>query len=617
MRKCPEFCYAYPRETRIAASVSLAGSGLPHLKPMRPRRRKIPQGAEILSLVFALLLVLLIALLSYREWTAFEQYRAQLAVTRQVVDGTNRLLSYIKDAETGQRGFLITGEERYLEPYRSAVAELPAAWAALAEGAARRPDQTAAIQALQPLVQEKLDELLKTIELRRNQGEDAARAEVVTDRGRDVMERIRARCAAIQAVAYARQAQETSAVRASANDLGLVGTLGSGTLFALLLLSTITIQRGTRRRQELIHDLQESEARMGEARDWLQTVIRSIGDGVIVTDGQGNVTMLNEVAQTLTGWTQKDAMGLPLEQIFQITNEDTGLPVENPVTKALREGRIVGLANHTRLKSKDGRHIPIDDSAAPVRDPSGKISGVVLVFRDISERVQQARLLEQRNLELQHFAYATHHDLRAPLRTIIAFSEMLQASGTQLDERSAQSLKFILASSNRMSELVDSLLNYAKAGEVAAESSTPFRTEEALAKALDGLRVAIEETQAAITHAELPAISGVEVQFEQLIQNLIGNALKYRGDETPRIHLSAAREADEWIFCVADNGQGIAPEYQTQIFELFKRLHGQDIPGSGIGLATCKRIVERFGGRIWVESEPGKGSRFFFTIPAT
>lgn len=285
------------------------------------------------------------------------------------------------------------------------------------------------------------------------------------------------------------------------------------------------------------------------------------------------------------------------------------------MSKALREGRIVGLANHTQLQTKDGRQIPIDDSAAPIRDIDVKTTGVVLVFRDISERVRHAALLEQTNAELQHFSHAASHDLREPLRTIITYAQMLNLRGPKLDDRSAECLKFILASAGRMNQLVEALLSYAEAGEVGAESLDIIKPEEILAAVVDSLRGTIEENRAVITHDSLPAVTGDKVQFEQLIQNLIGNALKYRRDEVPRIHLSARQAANEWIFSIADNGQGIPEEHRLQIFEPFKRLHGQDHPGSGIGLATCKKIVERFGGRIWVESEVGKGSRFVFAVP--
>jgi len=400
----------------------------------------------------------------------------------------------------------------------------------------------------------------------------------------------------------------------------------------LLLLSTVTIQRGTHGRQQLIGDLQESTAQTTEARDFLQATIGSIGDGVIATDAAGRVTFLNAVAQSLTGWTQEQATRLPLEQIFAISNEEIGAAVENPVSKILREGRIVGLANDTRLTSKDRRQIPIDASAAPVRDAQGIFVGVVLVFRDITkrreaERVEKeavaelashAELLERTNAELQHFAYAASHDLREPLRTITAFTELVRLrSGSQLDKQSADSLQFIVEGANRMGQLIDALMDYSKAGEVTNKPLHAVHMEEILTRALGNLNGSIAKNKAVVTHDPLPAIMGDETHIEQLIQNLIGNALKYRRQDIPRVHVTAREQGKEWLFSVCDNGQGIAPQYQTQIFELFKRLHGQRYPGTGIGLATCKKIVERYGGRIWVESEIGKGSTFFFTLPAS
>jgi PAS domain S-box-containing protein len=572
-----------------------------------------------------------IALLAYRAWTAFDTRSEQLTNTQQIVDGTNALLSSIKDAETGQRGFLLTGEDRYLGPYRQALVDVPATLGALANAAAgRNPDQTQRIEALKPLVWNKLDELKTTIELRQSNRLDAALARVRSDRGQNLMDQIRRSCAEIQTVAYGRLAEYTAETRRSVNQMGLLSTFGSIGLFVLLLLSTVTIKRATEHRQQLIRELEESGAQTAQARDWLQTTIQCIGDGVIATDADGKVTILNTVAQSLTGWSQEEASGLPLEQVFIISNEETNAPVENPVRKALREGRIVGLANHTHLRAKDGRYIPIDDTAAPISDAQGKVIGVVLVFRDITQRREAERaehkavaeigrhseLLERTNAELQQFAYAASHDLREPLRTITAYTQLIELrSGSSLDDQSAECLQFVLAAARRMGVLIDALLDYSKAGEVPAKPLQAVDMEAVLARAIGNLNGSIEANKAMVTHDPLPQIMGDETRLEQLIQNLIGNAIKYRRHDDPRIHVATRESEKEWLFSITDNGQGIPPHHRAQIFELFKRLHGQAYPGSGIGLATCKKIVEHYGGRIWVESEVGKGSTFFFTVP--
>ena len=598
---------------------------------MKTTTLKIPRSAELLLLLFALVLVVFIAILGYRVGVAFDSRSEQLAITRQIVEGTNALLSSLKDAETGQRGFLLTGEDRYLEPYRQALVDIPAELNALTAAKRISPDQARRTDRLKPLIRNKLDELQQTLELRQRGGLAPALAVVRSERGQAIMDQIRQSCAEIRSDADGRLTEYSVESRRSVKEIGLVATFGSIGLFVLLLLSIFTIQRGIHNREQLIRDLQRSEAQSAEARDILQTTIRSIGDGVIATDAAGRVTFLNAVAQSLTGWTQEQADGLPLEQIFVISNEETGSAVENPVSQALREGRIVGLATHTRLTAKDGRQIPVDDSAAPIRDARGSVIGVVLVFRDVTqgreaERVEKtaaaeiamhAASLERTNTELQHFAYAASHDLREPLRTITAYTQLVQLrSRPLLDKQNAECLEFIVAAAHRMGLLIEALLDYSKAGEVTNQPLRLLDLEEIFAGTLGNLNGSIEENKAVITHDPLPAIMGDETHVEQLIQNLIGNALKYRRQDAPLIHIAAQKLGKEWLFSVSDNGQGIAPQYRTQIFELFKRLHGQQNPGTGIGLATCKKIVERYGGRIWVESEVGVGSTFFFTVPA-
>jgi PAS domain S-box-containing protein len=595
---------------------------------------KIRQEAERLSLLIALLLVLLTAMFTYRAWAGFERTRQEAQITRRVVDGTTALLSSLRDAEAGQRGFLLTGSDRYLEPYRRALVGIPADLDTLAriEAGRRYPQQRERIERLKPLVQDKMAELAQTIELRRSQGLDAALALVRSDRGQAEMERIRAICTEIQTASYDLLAEQREQVRTSAYQAGFISLLGSAAVFALLVLATITIRKGTHHRQGLIENLQKSEAAAKEARDLLQTTISSIGDGVITADTAGKVVSLNPIAESLTGWTQEQAAGKRLEEIFDISDEETGAAVDNPVGKALREGTIASLTQRTRLTTKDGRHIPIDDSAAPIRAAQGNVTGVVLVFRDITQRREAERLekkaaadlarhselLERTNAELQHFAYAASHDLREPLRTITAYTQLVQLrSVSQLDKKSAECLQFIVAAAERMSLLIDALLDYSKAGEVANRPLSPLAMEEVLERALSNLNGSIEENNAVITHDPLPAIMGDKTHLEQLIQNLIGNAIKYRRQDVPCVHIAARESGDEWLFSVSDNGQGIGPQYQRQIFELFKRLHGQQYPGTGIGLATCKRLVERYGGRIWVESAVGKGSTFFFTLPAS
>ena len=246
------------------------------------------------------------------------------------------------------------------------------------------------------------------------------------------------------------------------------------------------------------------------------------------------------------------------------------------------------------------------------------------ILRDVSERkraeealARQAAELARSNADLQQFAYVTSHDLQEPLRGIINFSEMLtKRYRGHLDADADTFLDYIVSGAYRMKGLIDSLLTYSRVVNVEAMPFAPVQLDAALHWATMNLQTVIEETQASVTHDQLPTVTADHVQLVQLFQNLIGNAIKYRKpDEPPQIHVSAEERGQDCIVSVRDNGIGINPGHRDRIFGVFKRLHGAEIPGTGIGLAICKRIVEKHGGQIWVKSEPGQGATFCFTIP--
>jgi PAS domain S-box-containing protein len=224
--------------------------------------------------------------------------------------------------------------------------------------------------------------------------------------------------------------------------------------------------------------------------------------------------------------------------------------------------------------------------------------------------------LERSNRDLEQFASAVSHDLKEPLRAVAGYAALLQDKyGGRLDDKAASYLSGAVAGAERMQRLIDDLLSYSRVGSRGGEFKATD-AEAALTAAVANLRVVIEETGAVVEHDSLPTVRSDASQLVQLFQNLIANAVKFRGAKAPRIGIEATREAGQWRFSVRDNGIGIAPQFRERIFEIFQRLHPRNAyPGTGIGLAICKRIVERHGGRIWVESEPGRGATFFFTIP--
>lgn len=235
---------------------------------------------------------------------------------------------------------------------------------------------------------------------------------------------------------------------------------------------------------------------------------------------------------------------------------------------------------------------------------------------ELIKRQHTEEVLRRANENLSQFAYAAAHDLREPLRMITSYSQLLlKRSGSRLDEEASKFVFYIAESTQHLTDLLTDLLSYAQAGADGEESAQLIDLNAVCETATQNLRAAIVESGAEVNCGKLPAIHGREGHFVQLLQNLIGNAIKYRGENTPRIDISAERLDGHWRFAIADNGIGIDPAYHQKIFGVFKRLHGKKIPGTGIGLAICQRVVERYGGRIWVESEPGRGSTFYFTLP--
>jgi PAS domain S-box-containing protein len=822
----------------------------------RPGGVRFPgTGWRAIVLAIAALVLMAVVGLSYRAWERYNRANLGAAETRSTVDSVDQLVSSMLDAETGQRGYLLTGENRYLEPYNHAIQVIPSELTSLGNLLARHPEESSAVTRLNDLVNRKLSELRQTIELRRTQGEGPALAIVMSDRGKQAMDEIRAVCADIRRRENASQAQMSQAREAAAGTALLVTVAGSliflflftfrlepfaspdpkaqrrswqlrygvafltvvvivffrmaltplmgdrsmpftlffpavwfaawfggprpgalsmvlsalaGSYFfaeptgslliryhddqiAMLMLVIVGFGMAllSRSQQQAVVRAMQAENAERTERQRFETTLASVGDAIIATDANGRVTFANKIAVSLTKWPETQICGKALDEVFRTVNESTRATVENPVARVLREGTSVGLANHTVLIARDGMEVPIDDSAAPIRDGIGKIAGVVLVFRDISGRralekhqaeqddemrrithllepvacfvrdlqdrilywnpgavdlygfsaeeaigqvsyallktqlpaaldsiLAQVRTagrwdgellhtrrdgrqvavashwalhqgstgraaailevnlditrrkeaeedlraaneaLSRANEDLNQFAYSASHDLQEPLRMVSLYCQLLQKSQAgRLDPATAGWLEKICDGANRMETLLRDILEYSQAAAVIEKVTEPVDVQVALEKALTNLQSAIVETGAVIEHGSLPRVRMLEIHLVQLLQNLIGNALKYRGTETPQVYVSAAPDASG-LFSVRDNGIGFEAEYSSRIFGLFKRLHTQEqYPGTGVGLAICQKIIERYGGRIWAESAPGRGATFFFTLP--
>ena len=367
----------------------------------------------------------------------------------------------------------------------------------------------------------------------------------------------------------------------------------------------------------------DADRRVREHENWLRTTLRSIGDAVIATGPEGLVRFMNPVAERLTGWKEIAALGQPVENIVNVEVRESHAVI-NPLQQAVAESRTVDLDAGAQLIRRDGVRIDIEDAASPIKDDEGKTMGGVIVFRDVTTRrkLEQERMraiegLRRANHDLEQFAYAAGHDLQEPLRNVSSSLQLLsKLHSGQLNDDARQLINEAVGSATRMRSLIDDLLTYARETADSDEPPPVFNSQDALDLALTNLRASLQETKAVVNHVNLPRIAAPLHQMVSLFQNLVGNALKYRHPTHPPIvDISVERHADQWEFSVSDNGIGFNDKYTESIFGLFKRLHGSEYTGTGVGLAVCKRIVETQGGRIWAHSQPGQGTTFYFTFP--
>ncbi len=361
--------------------------------------------------------------------------------------------------------------------------------------------------------------------------------------------------------------------------------------------------------------------KLAESEGRFSNVINSAVDGMITIDEQGTVELFNPACERIFGYTAKEVVGHNIKMLMPepYHGEHDGYLRQYCTTG---ERKIIGIGRDVEGRRKDGSTFPMRLAVSELRLGERRLFAGIL--RDITvekkseeEREQLIEKLAQSNEELERFAYVASHDLQEPLRMVRSFTNLLaEQYGEQLDEQAQEYINFAASSAERMQQLVEDLLEYARIGEE-AERHESVDVHNILEYVQQNLRESMEEAGAEITHDPLPVIVLNPVRFSRLLQNLVGNAMKYQKQgNAPRIHIAVEDTPEEWVFSVQDNGIGMKHEYCEKIFSPFKRLHGRDeYSGTGMGLAITKKIVENFGGRIWAESELGKGSTFFFTVP--
>ncbi len=573
------------------------------------------QTVAIVLLVAALLTDAVLTLHNIRKVATSVQW---VSHTHEVMTHLEQVVSTLKDAETGQRGYLLTGERVYLEPYEQALSRIPGQLERLRALTIDNPPQTAHALKLEQLAGERLAVLRQGIdrfqaEPDKNRALLLSRQYLLQGEGKRVMDLARDEVYGMLQLERALLARRDAVSRASARTALASTVIGLALGLVLIVMVVALVARNQAARQRAA-DVLHAE------RERFRTTLTSIGDAVVVTDGHGRITLLNPVAQALTGWGD-EALGQPLDTVFRIVNETTRETVENPVSKVIRFGAIVGLANHTVLIAKDGSELPIDDSGAPIRDIRGRIVGVVLVFRDITERRGSERALEDADRRKDEFLAMLAHELRNPLAPIRNAAHTLALLGTG-DDRVRWVSGLIERQVGLMTRLVDDLLDVSRitSGKITLQRTT-VSVGAVLAQAVEAARPPAE-SRGQTLEVDVPQdagwVDGDPARLTQAVGNLLDNAIKYT-DDGGRIWIRARIEGDEVVIVVEDSGIGIDPELLPHVFDLFiqaDRSLERKQDGLGLGLTLVRRLVEMHGGRVEAASAgPGLGSAFTIRLP--
>jgi PAS domain S-box-containing protein len=379
------------------------------------------------------------------------------------------------------------------------------------------------------------------------------------------------------------------------------------------IIGSVSVVKDITERKKIEDELQAIKAR-------LEAILNQMPVGITVIESpDGQIIYQNNEVARLFRHELFPTEGIEEHEKWQFFDL-YGKPVSTEdliIGRSLREGIVIRDRVEKILRG-DGTYGYLSTTSAPIRGKDGKVIAAIAMNIDVTNKYEADLELNRSNAELQQFAYVASHDLQEPLRMVINYLSLLETRfKDQLDPMAREYIDFAVEGGSRMRQLVNDLLEYSRV-ETTERQFAPVKMDDVVSRTLSLLKMPIEESRAEIIVDPLPTIMADESQMMQVMQNLIGNAIKFHGKERPLVHVSASKGSREWTFSVKDNGIGLNMKYEDKIFQMFQRLHSMDeYPGTGVGLAVTKKIIEHHGGRIWVESEEGKGAIFYFTIPTS
>ncbi len=587
--------------------------------PLPPVLMKV-EYKIVAAFVIALLALALVGAATYLNARNLLDRNSLVVHTYRVINCVDDVFGSLDEIESGARGFLLSGKSDYLQPYHAGLDTVSAKIDELRKLTADNPIQQRTIDQLQSLANRAIDRVHRQVVARQLQNGPGGPPPGIEDK--EVMDQVRFATAGMKGLEMRlleqRNGQSAESAHRTVTNFGLL------LLLAVLLLVAFYLF--------IRHDLAERRRTDDAVRasdQKFRAVMDSAPDALLITNDKGRVQMANVQAEKLFGYSRSEFTDRDLSTMLvgRVVSGDE-LVKEGPTDRlaedrAFRDLRSVG-AKFDGVR-KDLSSFPLDLSRSPLEVGNERL--VITAIRDRTDRENAEEAmrkfsldLARSNAELERFAYVASHDLQEPLRMVSSYTQLLSKRYKgKLDSNADEFISFAVDGASRMQKLINDLLALSRVG-TQAKPSEPVDTAATLARVLSDMQPTIEAAEATVVKPDhLPTVMADGTQIHQLFQNLVGNALKFKGEAAPRVEVAVEPVENNafWQFSFRDNGIGIEPQYFERIFVIFQRLHSKEsYPGTGIGLAICKKIVERHGGRLWVESKVGEGTTFFFTLPA-